>query len=94
MTLRSLVHGGNVAWGLIGGFFLATAISAFLLGKTAELRYERDVNRMVFNDNVRVLEHVKAQLGMTADSLQRVLACGPARCSASRVAPMPAPAPC
>lgn len=75
---RSLVHGGNVAWGLLGGFFLATAISAFLLGKTAELRYERDVNRMVFNDNVRVLEQIKAQLGMTADSLQQVLAETPA----------------
>jgi hypothetical protein len=75
---RSLVHGGHIAWGLLGGFFVASAGSVFLLGTTAELRYERDVNRMVFNDNVRVLEEVRTQLGMTADSLQQVLAETPA----------------
>jgi hypothetical protein len=65
--------GGRVAWALTAGVFTAGALSVLLLGKTAELRYERDVNRMVFNDNLGVLDQIRTRLGMTSDSLQRVL---------------------
>jgi len=66
--------GGRVAWALTTGVFAAGALSVLLLSKTAELRYERDVNRMVFNDNLGVLDQIRTRLGMTSDSLQRVLA--------------------
>jgi hypothetical protein len=70
--------GGRVAWGLIGGFLLAAIGSTLLLGGTAELRYVRDVNRMVFNDNLGVLEQIRARLGMTSDSLQKLISESPA----------------
>ena len=69
--------GGRNAWLLLGGFVVATAVSAVLLTRTAELRYERDVNRMVFNDNVGVLEEVRAKIGTTTDSLKNLLASAP-----------------
>jgi hypothetical protein len=49
-----------------------------LLTRTAELRYQRDVNRMVYNDNLGVLNEVKAKLGMTGDSLKALLNESPA----------------
>lgn len=69
--------GGRNAWLLLGGFAVATAVSAVLVTRTAELRYERDVNRMVFNDNVGVLEEVRAKIGATTDSLKNLLASAP-----------------
>lgn len=69
--------GGRSAWLLVGGFGATAALSAALLTRTAELRYERDVNRMVFNDNVGVLEEVRAKIGTTTDSLKSVLASAP-----------------
>jgi hypothetical protein len=69
--------GGRSAWLLLAGFAGATALSALLLTRTAELRYERDVNRMVFNDNLGVLEEVRAKIGTTTDSLKNVLAAAP-----------------
>lgn len=69
--------GGRNAWLLLGGFAVATAVSAVLVTRTAELRYERDVNRMVFNDNVGVLEEVRAKIGATTDSLKNLVASAP-----------------
>lgn len=69
--------GGRSAWMLIGGFTAAAVVSALLVTRTAELRYERDVNRMVFNDNLGVLEEVRAKIGTTTDSLKNVLASAP-----------------
>lgn len=69
--------GGRSAWLLLGGFAVATAVSAVLVTRTAELRYERDVNRMVFNDNVGVLEEVRAKIGATTDSMKNLLASAP-----------------
>jgi hypothetical protein len=58
---------------LIAGFILAAILSVMLLTRTAELRYQRDVNRMVYNDNLGVLNEVKSKLGMTGDSLQTLM---------------------
>lgn len=69
--------GGRTAWLLLAGFAGAAAFSAVLVTRTAELRYERDVNRMVFNDNLGVLEEVRAKIGTTTDSLKNVLAAAP-----------------
>ncbi|HKY99396.1 MAG TPA: L,D-transpeptidase [Gemmatimonadaceae bacterium] len=71
--IDSVANGGKWVWGTLIGFALAATASAMLLNRTAVLRYERDVNRMVFNDNLGVLEEVKAKLGSTSDSLARLV---------------------
>jgi lipoprotein-anchoring transpeptidase ErfK/SrfK len=76
--VNTLTHGGKWVWITLLGFLGATAASAMLVTKTADLRYQRDVNRMVFNDNLGVLQEVKAKLGMTTDSLNRLVSNNPA----------------
>src|SRR5215210_2541556 len=78
MAARILSYGGKTVWMLIVGFILAAVASVMLLTKTAELRYQRDVNRMVYNDNLGVLNEIKAKLGMTGDSLKTLLNESPA----------------
>src|SRR5688572_26975651 len=58
---------------------IATVIA--LLGATAAIaantlgvRYTRDVNRMVFNDNTGLLETLRRKAGAEQDSLARLLA--------------------
>jgi hypothetical protein len=78
MAVRILSYGGKTVWMLILGFIAAAVLSVMLLTRTAELRYQRDVNRMVYNDNLGVLNEVKAKLGMTGDSLKSLLSESPA----------------
>jgi hypothetical protein len=73
MAVRIFSFGGKTVWMLITGFVIAAVLSVMLLTKTAELRYQRDVNRMVYNDNLGVLNEVKSKLGMTGDSLKALL---------------------
>jgi lipoprotein-anchoring transpeptidase ErfK/SrfK len=75
--IDSIADGGKWVWGLLLLFALAATGSVALVNKTAVARYERDVNRMVFNDNLGVLEEVKAKLGTTEDSLKRLAAESP-----------------
>jgi len=70
--------GGKTVWMLITGFVIAAILSVMLLTRTAELRYQRDVNRMVYNDNLGVLNEIKSKLGMTGDSLRALLNESPA----------------
>ncbi len=74
---RFFRSGGRIAWILIAAVMLIIAASTALLANTAEVRYERDVTRMVFNDNVGVLEDIRKGLGLAKDSLQRTLAGSP-----------------
>ena len=78
MPARIFSYGGKTVWMLILGFITAAVLSVMLLTRTAELRYQRDVNRMVYNDNLGVLNEVKAKLGMTGDSLRALLNESPA----------------
>jgi lipoprotein-anchoring transpeptidase ErfK/SrfK len=71
--VNTVLHGSKWIWITLLGFAAATVASAMLLTKTADLRYQRDVNRMVFNDNLNVLQEVKAKLGLTTDSLNRLV---------------------
>jgi len=71
--VNTLTHGGKWVWGTLLAFTAAAAASATLLTQTANIRYERDVNRMVFNDNLGLLNEVKAKLGSTTDSLNRLV---------------------
>ncbi len=74
---NTLTHGGKWVWGTLLAFTAAAVASAMLVTRTADLRYERDVNRMVFNDNLGVLNEVKSKLGTTADSLTRLVSENP-----------------
>lgn len=71
--IDSIANGGKWVWGTLIALVIAAAASASLLNATAVLRYERDVNRMVFNDNLGVLEEVKARLGSSTDSLNKLV---------------------
>lgn len=75
--VNTLTHGGKWVWGTLLAFAAAATASAMLVTKTADLRYQRDVNRMVFNDNLGVLQEVKAKLGLSEDSLSMLSAAGP-----------------
>ena len=72
-----LNRGGKVLWGLIGAVVLILVGSTFLLANTADVRYRRDITRMVFNDNLEVLEDVKRTVGVASDSLEKMLTSAP-----------------
>jgi lipoprotein-anchoring transpeptidase ErfK/SrfK len=72
-----LNRGGRVLWGLIGAVVLILIGSTFLLASTADVRYRRDITRMVFNDNLEVLEDVKKTVGVASDSLEKMLTSAP-----------------
>ena len=78
MPARIFSYGGKTVWMLILGFITAAVLSVMLLTRTAELRYQRDVNRMVYNDNLGLLNEVKTKLGLTGDSLRALLNESPA----------------
>ena len=75
--IDTIADGGKWVWGTILAFAGAAVLSGVLVNKTAVLRYERDVNRMVFNDNLGLLEEVKAKLGNSEDSLTRLVSSNP-----------------
>lgn len=58
---------------------IAAVASTALLVDTLLTRYQRDVSRIVFNDNVQFLERVRRDVGATSDSLARALASSPTR---------------
>ncbi len=64
--------GGRLAWGLIAAVLLLMGASTALFARTALVRHERDVSRMVFNDNVQLLEEVRRTSGALDDSLSKV----------------------
>jgi hypothetical protein len=63
-----------VAVGVLGAVMLA---SALVVANALGVRYERDVARMVFNDNLEVLRSVHMSVGSQSDSLSRLLAAIP-----------------
>jgi hypothetical protein len=73
-VVRFFRSGGLVAWALVGAVVLLTAGSSMLFARTALVRHERDVSRMVFNDNVQLLEELRKTSGAFGDSLATVAA--------------------
>ena len=67
-------RGGFLAWGLVGGVLLLMAASTGLFARTALVRHERDVSRMVFNDNLQLLDAVRRSSGALEDSVAHVAA--------------------
>lgn len=66
-----------VLWTLAVGVAIAAVASAALLVDTLLTRYQRDVSRIVFNDNVQLLHRVRRDAGVESDSLARALAASP-----------------
>ena len=66
-------RGGTLAWGLMGAVFLTLVATTVLLASAADMRYQRDVMRMAFNDNLDVLEDVRRQAGLSKDTLDQLL---------------------
>jgi lipoprotein-anchoring transpeptidase ErfK/SrfK len=66
-------RGGLLAWTLVSAVALLLGASTVLLASTADVRYQRDVMRMAFNDNLEVLEDVRRQAGLTKDTLAQLL---------------------
>ncbi len=52
---------------------VAVALTAWLARRTLRDRFERDVARMVFNDNSEALEQAELQAGLATDSLRSAL---------------------
>ncbi|HUQ45673.1 MAG TPA: L,D-transpeptidase [Gemmatimonadaceae bacterium] len=67
--IRFFRSGGLLAWGLMSAVLLLMVASSALFARTALVRHERDVNRMVFNDNVELLDQVRKSSGALDDSL-------------------------
>ena len=72
--MRGFVRsGGSLAWVLLAAVALMLAVDAILVRNVLEARYRRDLARMVFNDNLELLEDVRRRLGEVVDSLSSVL---------------------
>jgi hypothetical protein len=70
MGLRNFFRsGGRIAWGLVASIFLLMFASTALFARTALVRHERDVSRMVFNDNLQLLDDVRKSTGALDGSL-------------------------
>lgn len=48
-------------------------LTTWLFAETLEVRYARDVTRMVFNDNLQLLDELRLRAGLETDSLTRLL---------------------
>lgn len=66
-------HGRTIAVLIIVGILVAAGASWYLLADTASLRFARDVNRMVYNNNLGLLESIRSQLGLQSDSMRKLL---------------------
>ena len=66
-------HGRRWLWAALIAVALVLVSSAIVFANVLGVRYERDVARMVFNDNLEVLRGVHLRLGAQSDSLSRLL---------------------
>ncbi len=73
-VVRFFRSGGMLAWGLLGSVLLLMVLSSALFARTALVRHERDISRMVFNDNLQLLDEVRKGSGVLDDSLATVTA--------------------
>ena len=77
-VVRFFGHGDGVAWYLIGAMLLVTALSTALFVNTmVAVRFQRDVTRMVFEDDLDLLERIDAYQEVAESALQRELAAAP-----------------
>lgn len=58
---------------MLGLLLALLAAGGVLAASTLSLRFERDVARMVFNDNVDLLENIRRKVGASTDSLNALV---------------------
>ncbi|MDQ6827300.1 MAG: hypothetical protein M3081_00360, partial [Gemmatimonadota bacterium] len=75
--LRPFRDNAALAWSIVLATVLLLVGSTWLLASTGDLRYQRDMSRIVFNHNYDLLEQLKAQTGTASDSLASTLATTP-----------------
>src|SRR5690606_11356478 len=78
MRFNAFREAPRYAWSVVAITLAVLAASGRLAYSTMQIRFRRDVNRIVFNRNWDLLERVKREAGVVNDSLQRVLASSPA----------------
>lgn len=70
-VVRFFGHGGGVAFYLIGGMLLLTALSSALFADTVKWRLHRDVDRLVLEDNQDILAAIQAGVADTESALKK-----------------------
>ena len=69
--LRSIPRGAYI---LAGVALVAAVATGVFLYSTLQVRYQRDISRIVFNRNWDLLDQVRRDAGVTADSLRKAMA--------------------
>lgn len=78
MGLIRFVHsGGRIAWILIATVVVMIVASTMLFANTLDVRYRRDISRIVYNHNTGLLDQIRREIGESSDSLNKVLASSP-----------------
>lgn len=72
-----MTRGSQVVAAIIATVLILLGATSAIIANTLEVRYARDVNRMVFNDNVGVLDNLRRRAGLERDSLELLLAESP-----------------
>ena len=67
-------HGLKYRFILVVLTLAIAGVSAALVYSTAQVRFRRDINRIVFNRNWQLLDEVNRRAGVATDSLERILA--------------------
>jgi hypothetical protein len=67
------IGSGRIIGAVVGAVAAVGIASAWLAAESLEVRYERDVSRMVFNDNTQLLDELRTRTGAETDSLARLL---------------------
>src|SRR5919199_4885229 len=67
----------KIAWAIVGITVVVLLASSALLLNAADVRYERDIHRIGFNNNWDLLDAVRKQTGSVADSLKSALEASP-----------------
>lgn len=70
-----MTHGrtGRVLVALLAVLVLTIGATAWLAAATVDARFERDVSRIVYNDNLELLEELRRHVGSADDSLLALL---------------------
>jgi hypothetical protein len=64
---------GFAAWSLVIAVTMLGVLTTMLGAATMSARYRRDLTRIVFNDNLELLDDVKRKVGEESDSLRAVV---------------------
>jgi lipoprotein-anchoring transpeptidase ErfK/SrfK len=76
-VIRFVKSGGRIAWILICTVLLVIVGSTMLFANTLDIRYRRDISRIVFNHNTGLLDQIRREIGQSSDSLSRIVSTSP-----------------